>query len=602
MFEKGEERMRENPHQNEPWLIDGPIATPGWRASDEERSAAKRRGRPVNHTPECYERQADFRARFREMKMLSDDDVSPVSDPSIGTAPLLSGSSVIAEPSSSSSDVISQPMAVDLDSSESRGLKRGLEGGDMEIAEVCSFISDVNVNEELHPSAPEVGVHRWGRMASIECWSWHVWMNFRRRKTSPKVKPLDLCWLSRGYAQWKMECRITDSVCVLFVDNLNVPRSLFSVWLLGHISTKWCLFWLHITVGAWDFLTSAELSYTDPSKNLCLRCHLLIVPVRFLTVSGKWPKLCTAWRKLRLISTNTLVLWLRICVTNLDLWVWWDWRLNQLHSGRSFSGVMMRKHMHDGVFGWSRWCAGWNSGCDERTSPLEDEQSRAGVRDEISWEAIDQDRAGISRVAPWKTVRQSVGQCQFAKLRCSELSWSAIRDASSQWGTEAESCWAQALPNHCGKSWCFSQRSALTFNTVSKNVLVVSRILLLETCRGQNAFVDNSWVHGIGQWVWNPGKMWTLRKCLSTAIGRLDKVDRRSASARKCTVWRLYDPQLQSNPGITSVVVGWGRRICPLKRCMRGTFHLCCCERVEYRSEASALRSDSTATLSQQTK
>ena len=83
------------------------------------------------------------------MKMLSDDDVSPVLDPSIGTAPLLSGPS-----SSSRSDVMSQPMAVDLDSSESRGLKLGLEGGDMEFAFVCSFVSDVNVNEELHPSVP----------------------------------------------------------------------------------------------------------------------------------------------------------------------------------------------------------------------------------------------------------------------------------------------------------------------------------------------------------------------------------------------------------------------------------------------------------------
>ena len=30
----------------------------------------KRRGRPFNHTPECNEKQADFRARLREMKML----------------------------------------------------------------------------------------------------------------------------------------------------------------------------------------------------------------------------------------------------------------------------------------------------------------------------------------------------------------------------------------------------------------------------------------------------------------------------------------------------------------------------------------------------
>ena len=97
-----------------PRLIDGPVAdpetgwepTPGCKACDEERSAVKRRGRPFDHTPECIERQADFRARHREMKMLPADVTSPVLDPSIGTAPLLPGPSVIAEPSSSSSEVV----------------------------------------------------------------------------------------------------------------------------------------------------------------------------------------------------------------------------------------------------------------------------------------------------------------------------------------------------------------------------------------------------------------------------------------------------------------------------------------------------------------
>ena len=74
-----------------PWLIDGPVArsesgwepTPGCKACDEERSAVKRRDRPFNHTPECNERQADFRARLREMKMLPSDGTSSVLDPSI---------------------------------------------------------------------------------------------------------------------------------------------------------------------------------------------------------------------------------------------------------------------------------------------------------------------------------------------------------------------------------------------------------------------------------------------------------------------------------------------------------------------------------------
>ena len=115
-----------------PWLIDGPVArsesgwepTPGCKACDEERSAVKRRDRPFNHTPECNERQADFRARLREMKMLPSDGTSSVLDPSIGTTPLLPGTSVIAEPSSSSSVVVSHPMAVDSEVSDSRGIIR----------------------------------------------------------------------------------------------------------------------------------------------------------------------------------------------------------------------------------------------------------------------------------------------------------------------------------------------------------------------------------------------------------------------------------------------------------------------------------------------
>ena len=63
---------------------------------------------------------------------------------------------MIAEPSSSSSEVVSQPMAVDFDTSDERGLKRGLDVADMENAEVCSFISDVNVNEEPLSPVPEM--------------------------------------------------------------------------------------------------------------------------------------------------------------------------------------------------------------------------------------------------------------------------------------------------------------------------------------------------------------------------------------------------------------------------------------------------------------
>ena len=47
-------------------------------------------------------------------------------------------------------------MAVEPNLSDTRGLKRGLDVADMEIAEVCSFISDVNVNEAPHPPVPEM--------------------------------------------------------------------------------------------------------------------------------------------------------------------------------------------------------------------------------------------------------------------------------------------------------------------------------------------------------------------------------------------------------------------------------------------------------------
>ena len=72
-------------------LVNGPVArlevgkksTPRCKACDEERSAVKRCGRPFNHTPECNERQADFRARHGKMKMLASNETSPVLDSSM---------------------------------------------------------------------------------------------------------------------------------------------------------------------------------------------------------------------------------------------------------------------------------------------------------------------------------------------------------------------------------------------------------------------------------------------------------------------------------------------------------------------------------------
>ena len=68
-------------------------------------------------------------------------------DLSIGTDPLLSGPSVQAEYLSSCFEVVAQPMTMELGTSVSRGLKRGLESGDMAIAAA---------NEVSHSLIPEL--------------------------------------------------------------------------------------------------------------------------------------------------------------------------------------------------------------------------------------------------------------------------------------------------------------------------------------------------------------------------------------------------------------------------------------------------------------
>ena len=141
------------------WLTDGPVVTPesglefssGCKACDEERSAVKRRDRSFNHTTEGNERQADFRARLREMKMLSAGDaasLSPVLNLTSGIVSVLFGPSAIAEPLSSNSEVVAQTLAVDFVMFESCGLEGGLESGNLEGAAVCPFILCVSENEE----------------------------------------------------------------------------------------------------------------------------------------------------------------------------------------------------------------------------------------------------------------------------------------------------------------------------------------------------------------------------------------------------------------------------------------------------------------------
>ena len=97
------------------------------------------------------ERQADSRARLREMKMLSAGDassLSPVLNLTSGIVSVLFCQSAVAKPSSSNSEVVAQPVAVDFVMFESCSLKSGLASGNMEGTAVCSFIPCVSENEE----------------------------------------------------------------------------------------------------------------------------------------------------------------------------------------------------------------------------------------------------------------------------------------------------------------------------------------------------------------------------------------------------------------------------------------------------------------------
>ena len=102
----------------------------------------KRRDRPFDNNPECAERQAVFRERPREVESVSTDGAHPLMEPV--DCPVLSSSSFGVD--------AQQPVAVDLDPILRRSLMRASKG-DSEITEICSRISDGNVNEEPHPQA-----------------------------------------------------------------------------------------------------------------------------------------------------------------------------------------------------------------------------------------------------------------------------------------------------------------------------------------------------------------------------------------------------------------------------------------------------------------
>ena len=136
-----------------PWLTDGLVArpeagwtpTPGCKACDEESSGLKRRG------DRSITSQNAQRSKLFSVNGFADDAPLVMELVAGLVLPWLGTSETAAASSSSSGVLILQPMAVELDVTVRRGLKRATDGGDMENEEFCSLISDVNDNEEPHP-------------------------------------------------------------------------------------------------------------------------------------------------------------------------------------------------------------------------------------------------------------------------------------------------------------------------------------------------------------------------------------------------------------------------------------------------------------------
>ena len=262
-----------------------------------------------------------------------------------------------------------------------------------------------------------VGVHRWRGMASIECWAGTSGGISGEERHPPKS------------SHW---------TCADFHVGTHSEK-----W-NAEKQTLFASFWK--TIGTYQGVSVLSDSWaTDLQNDACFGCtprldrEICRRHQSFLTQTHQRTCVCGAtcwlsqsdsWRCLgndqncvRLGSSGWFRRTLWCCGWEF---VWRNW-ISEFGETDDWTSCILVEafRCHDAqtharwCFGWSRWCAGWNSGCDEETSPLEDEQSRAGVRDEISWEAIDQDRAGISRLAAWKTVRQfcwSVLVCKTALL------------------------------------------------------------------------------------------------------------------------------------------------------------------------------------------
>ena len=134
-------------------------------------------------------------------------------------------------------------MAVEPDPMVRRGLKRASDGGEMEMAEIYSLISDVNVNEEPHPQVPVMEFSEeeerqalWAELARLD--------EFQAKKDIPREQVtgplLTFTWV-RSEASW--------STKIAIVSALLWPTILCAVQLWVRRFTKCCLFWQLTTVG-----------------------------------------------------------------------------------------------------------------------------------------------------------------------------------------------------------------------------------------------------------------------------------------------------------------------------------------------------------------
>ena len=135
-------------------------------------------------------------------------------------------------------------------------------------------------------------------------------------KTFQEFKSLDLYWSSHDYAHWKMRSLRRDFVYVLFLDIQKETRSLFPVQLSDRTFWKWYWSWKYIFTEAWTSSSSAEHSYTNESKILCLLCPLKNISEP-ISVCDKWSILCVTWKRLD---------WFWRTLWNSDTeFVWWVW-------------------------------------------------------------------------------------------------------------------------------------------------------------------------------------------------------------------------------------------------------------------------------------